>query len=531
MQFLNTFTASLGRLWTAVRDRSVVLWHRYRGLATWKQVAIAAVVLGLIVFLFTLGGKDDVATTDQLRTVTLETVGSLSGGNGGVSIIGSVRSVTEADLLAQTGGTVRAVNTSVGAYVGAGTILASLENASEQAQVLQAEGAYESALAARAITNLQTGNTEQELQEARTVARNTYRSAYTTLDVQMKNVDVFFSGPYFAPSLNTGGSGGNINDRKKAINDLMRAWRFDLDNAETTDPAVLLNEAVSTTQTISVFLTDLARHVNSNDSTATAEEKAAFATARASVDSLLSSLSSARDSYNAKVTAAAVASQQTNSSASGTASADASVKSALGALQGAKANFEKTVVRAPISGTVNFLPIRVGDYVTAFTHVATVAQNGALEIVAYVSEDDRARISVGDKVKVENTYGGVVTSISPALDPITKQIEIHVAVASATQGTETLVNGQSVRITLSGTPEVITPVAGPTYLPLTAVKLRGNERLIYTVVDGRLVATPVEIGEVTGDRILITTALNANLEIVTDARGLSEGEAVNVAGD
>jgi RND family efflux transporter MFP subunit len=214
-------------------------------------------------------------------------------------------------------------------------------------------------------------------------------------------------------------------------------------------------------------------------------------------------------------------------SASATLGADASVKTALGSLRAAQAILEKTLIRAPIGGTVNFFPIHVGDYVTPLMHVATVAQNGALEIVAFVSENTRADLVVGQKVKVEDKYDAVVTSISPALDPVTKQIEVHIALT----GKSDLIDGQSVHIAISSTaPVAVTAPTGPLLLPLTAVKLTPSARVVFTVgEDGRLVSHAVEIGDVVGDRIEVLTALPGELRIVTDARGLSEGQKVQVA--
>ena len=67
-------------------------------------------------------------------------------------------------------------------------------------------------------------------------------------------------------------------------------------------------------------------------------------------------------------------------------------------------------------------------------------------------------------------------------------------------------------------------------LPLTSLKLTPNARVVFSLgEDGRLIAHPVEIGDVHGSRIEITTPLPGDLRIVTDARGLSEGQKVNVA--
>lgn len=495
-----------------ITSRSFLItnWRRYRGLKGWQQVAIA-VVLGILLIagiaIARNGGKSEEA--EQLRTVTLASVGELSGGSVGGNVIGSVRSVTEADILAQNGGTVRSVNARLGQTVPAGYVIAQLENAAERASVLQAEGAYDAAIAARAAVSPRDATTD---------ARNTYRTAFDALDTILETeVDTFFGSPTaVGPDLliNPGnGDPSALPRERRALDQMMDQWRERLSSANTRDPEALLNEAESNARRIATFLNALAEAANQRDSRATADQLAALASARAGVNGELSAIASARASYRSRSTTS-------------TASVDASVKQALGVLRGAQANLERTIVRAPIAGQVNFLPIRVGDYVTSFTHVATVAQNGALEIVAYVSEGDRELLTVGQKVAVENTDGGIITSIAPALDPVTKQIEIHVAVNGASE----LVNGQSVRIALPGAVVSPTENQGPVLLPLASVKLRTDARIVFTVgEDGRLIARAVEVGDVRGDRIEVTSGLTSDMRIVTDARGLSEGEKVQVA--
>jgi RND family efflux transporter MFP subunit len=518
-------------------------WRWYRSQRRWKQIVIAAIAAVVVIGGIALArGKSGSTDTDQQRTVTLSSVASLSGGGTDTSVIGTVRSITEADLLAQTGGTVKGVYTSIGKTVPAGAIIAELDNSSEAAAVLQAEGAYDAAVAARDITSQQSGNAQTSLAEAATSARTTYRSSYTTLDTTLQsNVDTFFGGPTaYGPQLLI--APGNLpydqlSRERQALDTKMQAWQQSLSSADSRDPLVLLDQATGVAQAISDFLVELARAANVNDSHATATQLAALASARSTVDAQLASLSAARDTYNAKKTSASVAGSANSQSGTQLASANASVKSALGALRGAQANLEKTRIRATIGGTVNFLSIHVGDYVTAFTHVATVAQNGALEIVAYVSEDQRDALTVGQKVSVEGGFDGVVTTIAPALDPNTKQIEVHIAV----DGSSKLVNGQSVRITVpsenplasaetASSTASSTPASTSVLLPLSAVKLLPESRAVFTVgSDGRLVAHSVTIGDVVGDRILVTSGVTPDMVIVTDARGLAEGQKVSVA--
>jgi multidrug efflux pump subunit AcrA (membrane-fusion protein) len=491
------------------------LWRRYVALTMWKRVAIAGGLFVLLLVVLTVLRSGKAADTgDTLPSVSLVSVGALSGGATGANFVGSVRSESQADIVAQSSGTVTSVNASVGQSVGAGTILAELENASQRAAVLQAQGSYDAAVAARGAVSPV---------DSKLAAVNAYDSAYSTLDTDLSNyVDTFFGlstsyGPELliaAPTFDY----GELSKERQSITNEMVAYHSSLATASAGDPSALLTSAATVTAHVSTLINNLATAANDSRSTATAAQLTALATARASVNALSATLASALQSYR-------------SASVTSTASVDASVTIALGGLHAAEANLEKTRIRAPIAGTVNFLPLHVGDYVTANQRVATVAQNGALEIISFVSEDVRNQLKVGQKVVVSGSSSGVITSIAPALDPVTKQIEVHVAVDAASG----LTNGQSVGLSLAAPAQTVvttattTPAAGA-LLPLASVKLGPSERDLFTVgSDGRLVALPVEVGDVVGDRISITTPLDPSLLIVSDARGLSNGEKVLVA--
>jgi hypothetical protein len=137
------------------------------------------------------------------------------------------------------------------------------------------------------------------------------------------------------------------------------------------------------------------------------------------------------------------------------------------------------------------------------------------------------------KVSVEGNHPGTVTAIAPALDPTNKQIEVHIAV----DATPDLVNGQSVRVTLPAE-TAVAPTSGTAtttsavLLPLTAVKLLPESRAVFTVdAEGRVVAHTVTIGDVVGDRIEVLSGASSDMRIITDVRGLSAGQKVQIAQD
>ncbi|MEK9160485.1 MAG: HlyD family efflux transporter periplasmic adaptor subunit [Patescibacteria group bacterium] len=512
---MKSVTSGLRRLLVGALHPFRVTWRKYRTLGRRYQWAIGLVLAILILSFVLFGGQ---GATPQLgsyeRTVTLSSVRALSGVGGSGDAIGTVRSITEAKLLAQTGGTVRRVNVEVSSSVGAGAVLAELENASERAAVLQAEGSYDAAVAANAVS----------VKDVSTDVRNAFRSNFADLETTFEiQIDSLFADP--APgvpgivSIAGYDKAQELQDTRRTITYKLNDWRRNLATVDTASANALLTEMESTLSISSTFIVELAKAANRSESGANATQLANVATARTTITSLAAEVSDLRNTYDAQQTVVP----------SGTSSAtEAAVKQALGSLRLAQAALEKTVIRAPITGTVNFLPIRVGEYVTSFTHVATIAQNGALEIVIFISEDQRAALAVGDHLTIEDKRNGIVTSIAPALDPVTKQIEVHIAVEGVTEENSP-VNGQTVRVSI---PAIATSPTGEgsLLLPLSAVKLYADSRVVFTVSEeGRLVASPVEIGDVRGERVEILTSLSPDLRIVTDARGLAEGERVKIA--
>ncbi|MBC7836836.1 efflux RND transporter periplasmic adaptor subunit, partial [Acetobacteraceae bacterium] len=250
--------------------------------------------------------------------------------------------------------------------------------------------------------------------------------------------------------------------------------------------------------------------------------KADVAGARTSVTAALSGLITAKQTLQNAQT----------SSSGGSSTSAAAIKQAEAGLAAARANLEHTIIRAPISGTINSLSLKRGDYAQLGSAVLTVANNNALEVVLYVNESDARELGVGSTALVNEKIKGVITRIAPAIDPATKKIEVRVglpALPASGSSSDALVNGQSVTVELAhATSE--TPSA-PTRLviPLSALKIGVDDVVVYTVADDfTLVSHPVVLGTLMGDRVEITEGLTADMRIVVDARGLRVGETVVV---
>lgn len=516
----------------------------FKELSRTKQIAIVAVVILLLVVLIRAFGEDAVTeeTVKIPREVTLSLVSDLANDESAIPLLGTVTSTSEATIRAESSGKLTRVYKKLGDYVVAGQVIAEFENSGERAAVLQAEGAYEQAKAARDISRINSNTTSSSLSDAKTNSLNTISGVYVTMDDAIRvKTDTGYTNPRnadvkFSVAIPDANLVFTLESSRRSIETILKSR--EARNKTLTQGSDLLSELDSLQnelQTIKTYLDALATaYSKALPDTAYSQAdidsgKIQINAARTGIAGALSSLSGSRASLRASIAAAETAEKTVNqdSNSVSIATADAQVKQALGSYNAALSRLEKTVIRSPITGTLNSLSIQTGDFVSSFTEIAVVSNNGALEVVAYVTEDDAKRISVGNKVTIDTAVQGIITRIASAIDPRTKKIEVRVGI---TDDKKSLVNGQSVRIEVG--PSVknqITVVTGPITIPLSALKLTPNGAYVFTVTSSSsLVAIPVKEGAILGEEIQILSGLTGSESIVLDARGLKEGILVTV---
>ncbi len=434
-------------------------------------VLLCAGIYGLV----SLGGAQASVSEVALRPVELIDVSAYTR-------VGEVKTTESGDrevvVRAEVGGKVTRV-VSKGTRVSLGQTLAELENSSQRAALLQADGSLDAAQAGlsktrrggrdeqQSILGTNVSSAQANLASTQEATVTSLNSAYAAVDdaVRRKS-DPLFSNPdsnvphFSVPTTetqlataaeNTRGAIGLLLTREAAmsrsgissVSDLaaeisrtdleLRTIRSYLDTL-----TVILNKAIATQgftdAQISAFRTDIS-------------------TARANVSASISALTAARETLASRAAAVEVAQKnQTQGSIPDEAdilSSSASVKQAQGAYAYALAAYQKTIIRAPASGTVIACSPNQGD----------VINTGA----------DVCRIQA---------IGGV-----------------------------------------SGTSFA---------LPLSAVKYTPAGAYVFTVTeDGTLETKSVETGLVSAGSITVAGLLG-NEQIVLDIRGLKEGEKVQI---
>lgn len=103
--------------------------------------------------------------------------------------------------------------------------------------------------------------------------------------------------------------------------------------------------------------------------------------------------------------------------------------------QSAKADLNYYTVRAPFSGTVGTLIVKVGDVVEPNTILTTLTDNHNLEINIALSADYRPRVHLGTSMTLLSSYDQIlakskISYIAPKVDPMTQTILVKAKVVN-----------------------------------------------------------------------------------------------------
>lgn len=498
----------------------------------WGKVGLAVlgVILGVSLVGHLLGATQSDPAAPDMRTVVVRTVADMVNEGEPLSVAGTVSSRSEATVLAQKTGSVVGIYRQLGDYVSAGSIIAEIDSAFERAALAQAQGLLDAARASGGIS-------DTSLIAAQSGAVNTLLAAYASVDNAVHgDIDPMFSNPQTVlPQFNVLSSNSQVkidieNERVVLSPLLARERARSATLSSTDDLAAELAATVGEVRLVRDFLDDVIITLNSGipgnnfSAAAIASYKSTASAARSTVTATLSALAVAEQALQ-------TARQNATGGFDTASAAGALLAQAQAGLKAAQINLEKTVVRAPIAGTINSFSLKRGDFVQAYTPAATIANNSALEVVLYITESDARDIRVGAEALVHAgggvTMGGTITRIAPALDPLTKKIEVRVAVVDPSR---LLINGQSVLLSISRTPTTPTSAAPlRIIIPIAALKIGASGTEVFTVSASSTVeAHLVEIGVLLGDKVVVRQGLTLDMAIVTDARGLQDGERVLV---
>ncbi|PKP64901.1 MAG: efflux RND transporter periplasmic adaptor subunit [Alphaproteobacteria bacterium HGW-Alphaproteobacteria-7] len=205
--------------------------------------------------------------------------------------------------------------------------------------------------------------------------------------------------------------------------------------------------------------------------------------------------------------------------------AAARVKVAEAQLRELRARNQRLNIVAPATGYVLARNVEPGQTVGAGSPALfTIASGGEMELLAQLSEEQLASLSVGTIASVtptgsEQTFTGQVWQLSPVIDQATRQGIARIALPFAS----------ALRPGGFATARINSGSFTATLLPESAVLADGDGSFVYIVgEDSKAARRSVKTGAVTKNGIAIIEGLSGNERVVLRAGGfLNPGETVN----
>lgn len=204
--------------------------------------------------------------------------------------------------------------------------------------------------------------------------------------------------------------------------------------------------------------------------------------------------------------------------------ANARVSVAQAQLGQAQASNRRLAIRAPASGLVLTRQVEPGQVVSAGSGALfTIAKGGEMELLAQLSEDDLAQVSVGVPATVvpvgsNREITGQIWQISPIIDPQNRQGTARIAVPY----------DRGIRPGGFATATIKAGSSNAPVLPESAVMNDAKGNYVYIVgKDNKVVRRNVTTGAVTAAGLTIASGLTGSESVVAFAGGfLNPGETV-----
>ena len=367
-------------------------------IARWKVPILVALALSAAGGYFLFGQGSAQAATFTITRADVPTE---------VSVAGSVIAASSADLGFSASGRIQGTYARVGAHVGAGTVLAQIENGDQVAVVAQKQAALAEAQAK--LASGVAGTRPEEVAVAESALEAAIRSAYATADDAVHNrADVIFNTPENNPQLifpNHASLKETVEGERLALNQTLQDWQDSLATLGSANVAVEAQVARANLTVIATFLananTALSEALPDQASAQTiAADASLIAAGRTNVSAAATTLAQA---------ATGLALKRAGGAVEDIAAQEAMVAGARADLASARASLGKTLVVAPFSGVVTRMDAKAGEIVSPSTSEISMQSDGAYEVEVFVTEVSIAGVAPGNPATTTlDAYGPTV---------------------------------------------------------------------------------------------------------------------------
>lgn len=228
------------------------------------------------------------------------------------------------------------------------------------------------------------------------------------------------------------------------------------------------------------------------------------------------------------VTAANSARAKYNSTEQAIAIAEADIKVVDSQIADLDLKLARTEVRTTVGGVVSARTAKIGAIASgAGSPLFTLIRDGAIELVADVSESDILKIKAGQEAQISVAGGaptltGTVRLVAPTVDAQTRLGAVHIAINEKDRA----------RVGMYASANIIIEKVDALALPLSAVTTTRDGSTARRVEDDVIKQVKVEIGIQDGSYIQIRDGLSAGDEVVAKAGAfVREGDRIKPVRD
>lgn len=179
----------------------------------------------------------------------------------------------------------------------------------------------------------------------------------------------------------------------------------------------------------------------------------------------------------------------------------------------ARAQLDKTTIRAPFSGTLGLRQVSPGDYIQPGQTLTSLEAIKQLKVEFAIPERHIAAVKVGQKITLtsdaypEREFISEVYAIDPRVDANSRSLTVRGRLDNSQRE---LLPGQFVRVELQ-----VATRSNALMIPEQALIPQLNAKLVYRVIDGKADMVKVETGTRSKGWVEIVSGLNANDMVIT----------------
>jgi len=220
----------------------------------------------------------------------------------------------------------------------------------------------------------------------------------------------------------------------------------------------------------------------------------------------------------------AMSAQQINQFLTGEQTARARVGVLEARIKADEIRMSQTRILAPDDGSISVRLATIGTVVQPGQELFRLIRRDRLEWRAEVPASDLQLLKPGMKATVFTASGtpapGTIRMVAPTVDPQTRNGMVYVDITKA----------QDARAGMFARGEIQLGSSGALTLPQSAVQMRDGFHYVYRVgSDSKIAQIKVSVGRRSGDRIEVTSGIDASQSFVASGVGfLSDGDTVRV---